>query len=171
MADDDTARARAAWWAQREDAYQQRPEIQAQITRQMAAKDQDDAQRRDVENRLNDRAEAGIPGAQAALNEFYNRDALGTDPPARSAKDDENEWRAYFQHFDGRDLPLHAWYEAEKHSIDANAPPDVGGMAAEYYERYQPSVGPDDLAAEWRGITVDELWAERRQDEPDLDAQ
>jgi hypothetical protein len=171
MADNDMARAQAAWWAEREEAYQRRPEIQAEITRLQAEKDQAEAEIRAIENRMNDRAEAGRPGAQEALNEFYNHDALRTDPSSPSAKNDEQEWRAFYQRFEGRDLPLHAHDKAERHRIDASAPPDVGGMAAEYYEQYQPSIGPDELTAEWASITVEELWAERRRDELDMDAE
>jgi hypothetical protein len=174
MTDDDRARAERDWWHEREKAYQRRPEIQAEITRQLAEKDQEDAAQRDAAERLEKAFAAGKPGASDAISEYYNHDALRTSPPRPSAKGDEKEWQAFYQHFDGRDLPLHAQHNAEKYRIDADAPPDVGGMAAEYYERWQPSVHPDDLAAEAAGMTYDELMAERRRDEPyppDLDAQ
>src|SRR6185437_1001983 len=47
--------------------------------------------------------------------------AVQTDPPEPSAKDDPKEWRAFFRQELGRDMPLNAEYEAEKHLATAPA--------------------------------------------------
>jgi hypothetical protein len=156
-----------AWWSARQAAYLQRPEIQEEIAQRQAGIASRDEQVRAEEERLEAALAADCPGAQEAINQHYNLDALITDPPIPSAKDDPAEWRAYFLEFDGRDLPIRAQYEAERHSINAGAPADVGGLAAEYYERYCPSVSAEELAAEDRGMTLEELRAEREWPDPD----
>jgi len=119
--------------------------------------EQQDARLRQLEAR----AEDGIPGADQALMEAYTMQALETGPPEPSAKDDPEEWRAFFREEYGRDMPLNAEYQAQKHRIEAAAPADVGGMAAAYLEANEPrGFDPADLAAERRGITVEELHAE-----------
>ena len=77
-----------AWWAEREQQYRNRPEI-----REAAEQIRAEAQRqRDEEDahlqRLEARAAAGIPGAERALMEAYTWQAVETDPPEPSAKDD-----------------------------------------------------------------------------------
>jgi hypothetical protein len=77
-----------AWWAEREQQYRNRPEI-----RQVAEQFRAEAQRqRDEENahlqRLEALADAGISGAERAVFDAYTWQALGTDPPEPSAKDD-----------------------------------------------------------------------------------
>jgi hypothetical protein len=76
---------------------------------------------------------------------------------------------AYYLEFRGRDLPLHAQHAAEKHGIDAAAPPDVGGLAAAYYENDCSSVSPEELTAENRSISLEQLLSER--DQLDCEAQ
>ena len=147
------------WWAAREAAYRQRPEVQDEI-RQL------DAGRRKVHeadyarsSRLEERVAARVPGAQQALDEEMVRQALWTDSPYPSARDDPGEWRAFFQHFYGQDWPENAGYEAERHRIDAEAPPDVGGLQAAYYEANDALSHYDwaELAAERAGMTLQEF--------------
>lgn len=155
-----------AWWAEREQQYRNRPEI-----REAAEQIRAEAQRqRDEEDahlqRLEARAAAGIPGAERALMEAYTWQAVETDPPEPSAKDDPGEWRDFFQQEYGRDMPLNAEYEAEGHRIEAAAPADVGGMAAAYFEaNYPRGFDFDELAAERQGVSVEELYA----DEPEAE--
>lgn len=141
-----------AWWTERERRYRLRPKVLHQIE-QLRAESQ---QRLDAEStlleRLEARAAAGIPGAERALSEAYTWSALQNDPPEPAAKDDPAEWRAFFRHEYGRDMPLNAAYQAERHRIEAAAPADVGGMAAEYFEaRYPSGYDPAELAAERHG--------------------
>ena len=159
-----------AWWAEREQQYRNWPEI-----REEAERIRTKAQRqRDEENaqlqRLEARAAAGIPGAERALMEAYTWQALGTDPPEPSAKDDPGNWRAFFQHEYGRDMPLNAEYEAQKYRVEAVAPPDVGGMAAAYFEtNYPRGFDFDELAAEQQGVSVEELCADLYANEPEAE--
>jgi hypothetical protein len=167
-ADDNLPRSqgdRDAWWAAREDAYRQRPDIQ-QETEGLRAQARERAQADDARAaRLEQRIADGVPGAQEALNEEMTWQAIDTGPPEPSAMDDPAEWEAYFQWMYGRDMPLNALYEAERHSIDRNAPPDVGGLAAEYHERNYPrSAGPVELEAEREGVTPEEI--RRRRELP-----
>jgi hypothetical protein len=155
-----------AWWAEREQQYRNRPEIQ-QATERIRAeaqrqRDEEDAYLRQLEAR----ADAGIPGADQALMEAYTWQAVQTGPPEPSAKDDPGEWRAFFRQESGRDMPLNAEYEAEKHRIEAAAPPDVGGVAASYFEASYPrGFDPVELAAEKQGVSVEELYADEPQAE------
>lgn len=158
------AARRRAWWSEREDAYRQRPEIQAEIAERQADIDERNATALRYEERMARKAAAGVPGAQDALNQHYTLDACETDPPEPSAKDDPDEWLDFYREFEGRELPLHAQDAAERHRIAANAPADVGGMAADYYEANEPSLHPDDLAAEWAGLSLEQLRAERELD-------
>lgn len=156
-----------AWWARREQQYRDRPEIR-QRTEQIRAETE---RQRDEEDacleRLEARAGAGVPGAQQALAEAYTWQAVRTDPPEPSARDDPEEWRAFFWQEYGRDMPLNAEYEAEKHRIEAAAPPDVGGMAAAYFEASYPrGFDPAELAAEHQGVPVEDLYAGLYADEP-----
>jgi hypothetical protein len=157
--------ARDAWWAAREDAYRQRPDIQ-QETEELRAEARQRAQENDdAAARLEKLIADGVPGAQEALNREMTQQAIEDDPPEPSAMDDPDEWRAYFRWMHGRDLPLRAEYEAERHRIDQAAPPDVGGLAAEYYERNYPrSADPEELEAEWEGVTAEEI--RRRRESP-----
>ena len=159
-----------AWWAEREQQYRNRPEIR-QATEQIRAGAQ---RQRDEEDaylqRLEARAGAGIPGAEQALMEAYTWQAVQTDPPEPSAKDDPGEWRAFFRQEYGRDMPLNAEYEAGRHRIEAAAPPDVGGMAAAYFEANDPAgFDPAELAAEQQGVSVEELYAGSYADEPEAE--
>src|SRR5579859_7739081 len=151
-----------AWWAERDQQYRNRPEIQREIE-QIRAETQ---RQHDAEDaylqRLEAHAETGSPGAERALMEAYTAQAIATDPPEPSAKDDPGEWRAFFRQEYGRDMPMNAEYEAQKHRIEAAAPPDVGGMAAAYFEANDPyCFTADELAAERQGISVEELYADR----------
>ena len=159
-----------AWWGEREQQYRNRPEI-----RQAAEQIRAEAQRqRDEEDariqRLEALADAGIPGAERALFEAYTWQALGTDPPEPSAKDDPGNWRAFFQHEYGRAMPLNAEYEAQKYRVEAAGPPDVGGMAAAYFEaNYPRGFDFDELAAEQQGVSVEELCADLYANEPEAE--
>ena len=130
---------RDAWWAAREATYRQRPEIRQEIeslraeARERAR--EDDARAGLLEQRIQD----GVPGAGQALDEELTRQATEIDPPEPSAKDDPEEWRAFFLEMHGRDMPLNAEYQAELHRIEAAAPPDVGDLAAAYYEASYPT--------------------------------
>jgi hypothetical protein len=118
--------------------------------------------------RLEARVDAGVPGAERALFEAYALQAVETDPPEPSAKDDPGEWRAFFRQQFGRDMPLNAEYEAQKHRIEAAAPADVGGMAAAYFEANDLSgFDPFELAAERQGMTVAELYGDLCADDPE----
>ena len=159
-----------AWWAEREQQYRNRPEIREEAERIRAGaqrqRDEEDAQFQ----RLEALAAAGIPGAERALMEAYTWQAVATDPPEPSAKDDPGEWLAFFQQEYGRDMPLNAEYEAQKYQIEAAAPPDVGGMAAAYFEANDPcGFDFDELAAEQQGVSVEELYADRYADEPEAE--
>jgi hypothetical protein len=159
-----------AWWTEREQPYRNRPEIR-QATEQIRAETQ---RQHEQENaylqRLEARADAGIPGADQALTEAYTWQAVQTGPPEPSAKDDSGEWRAFFRQEYGRDMPLNAEYEAEKHRIEAAAPADVGGMAAAYFEaNYPRGFDPAELAAEQQSVSVDELYADSYADEPEAE--
>jgi hypothetical protein len=159
-----------AWWAEREQQYRNRPEIREAAERIRAEaqrqRDEEDAQLQ----RLEARAAAGIPGAERALMEAYTWQAVETDPPEPSAKDDPGEWRAFFHQEYGRDMPLNADYEAEGHRIEAAAPADVGGMAAAYFEaNYPRGFDFDELAAEQQGVSVEELYADRCANEPEAE--
>ena len=62
-------------------------------------------------------------------------------------------------------MPQNAAYEAESYRIDAAAPPDVGGRAAEYYEAHAPvGFDYDELAAERQGMSLGQLYAQRYRD-------
>jgi hypothetical protein len=159
-----------AWWAEREQQYRSRPEIR-QATEQIRAQ----AQRQHAEEdaylqQLEARAAAGIPGAEQSLMEAYTWQAVQTDPPEPSAKDDPGEWSAFFRQEYGRDMPLNAEYEADRHRIEAAAPPDVGGMAAAYFEaNYPHGFDPAELAAEQQGVSVEELYAGSYANEPEAE--
>jgi hypothetical protein len=159
-----------AWWAGREQQYRDQPEIR-QATEQIRAEAQRQHDEEDAYlQRLEARAEAGIPGAEQALMEGYTWQAVQTDPPEPSAKDDPGNWRAFFRQEYGRDMPLNAEYEAENHRIEAAAPADVGGMAAAYFEaNYPRGFDPAELAAEQQGVSVEELYADRYADEPEAE--
>ena len=133
------------WWAAREAAYRQRPEIRQEIGRLRAEAreraQQDDARAAFLEQRIQE----GAPGAGRALHEEMTRQAIEDDPPEPSAKDDPGEWRVFFREMYGRDMPLNAGYQAELHRIEAAAPPDAGGRAAAYFEANYPQ-GFDDRA-------------------------
>jgi len=159
-----------AWWAEREQQYRNRPEIREEAERIRAGaqrqRDEEDARLQ----RLEARAAAGIPGTERALMEAYTWQAVETDPPEPSAKDDPGEWRAFFQQEYGRDMPLNAEYEAQKYRIEAAAPPDVGGMAAAYFEaNYPRGFDFDELAAEQQGVSVEELCADLYTNEPEAE--
>jgi hypothetical protein len=154
------------WWVARDAAYWQRPEIQQEIERLHAEAAelarQDAARVASLERRI----EAGVPGAEQALYAELDRQAIETDPPEPTAKEDPEEWQAFFREFYGRDMPLNALYQAELHSIEAAAPPDIGGLAAEYFEtNYPQGFDPDELDAEEAGKTVQQLNAEREADD------
>ncbi len=157
----DGRQARAeAWWAEREQRYRDRPEIRqqieqvrAEIQRQLDAEDA-------LFERLEARAAAGVPGAEEALSEAYTWSAVQTSPPEPSAKDDPAEWMAFFRQELGRDMPLNAAYAAEQHRIEAAAPADVGGMAAQYFETHYPrGFDAAELAAERQGSLAGEIEA------------
>jgi hypothetical protein len=159
MTEENARQRRAeAWWAERERQYRRRPDVRQEIERVHAGV------RRQIEEeearlqRLEARADAGVPGAERALNEAYTWQAVQMSPPEPSAKDDPQEWSAFFRHEYGRDMPLNAEYEAEKHRIEAAAPADVGGMAAAYFEvNYPTGFDRADLEAEWCGVPEPEL--------------
>ena len=164
---------RDAWWAAREAAYRQRPDIRQEIeslraeARERAR--EDDARAALLEQRIQD----GVPGATQALDEELTRQATEIDPPEPSAKDDPEEWRAFFLEMHGRDMPLNAEYQAELHRIEAAAPPDAGGLAAAYSEaNYPRGFDEIELAAEREGKTAEEVRAERGAalDSPPADA-
>jgi hypothetical protein len=159
-----------AWWAEREQQYRNRPEIQ-EAAEQIRAETQRQRDEEDAQlQRLEARAAAGIPRAERALMEAYTWQAVETDPPEPSAKDDPGEWRAFFQHEYGRDMPLNAEYEAQKYRVEAASPPDVGGMAAAYFEANDPcGFDPAELAAERQGVSVEELYADRYANEPEAE--
>jgi hypothetical protein len=151
-----------AWWAERDRQYRNRPEVLAEIERLRAEVGQRNAAQDAYFESLERRIEAGSPQAQAALNEALTHDALETDPPEPTAKEDPSEWRAFFREVLDRDMPQNAAYEAETYRIDAAAPPDVHGRAAEYYEANYP-MGFDysELVAERQGLTFEQLSAQR----------
>jgi hypothetical protein len=61
-----------------------------------------------------------------------------------------------------RDMPQNAAYDAETCRIDAAAPPDVHGRAAEYYEANYPMAFDDgELAVKRQGLTFEQLYAQR----------
>jgi hypothetical protein len=151
-----------AWWAERDRHYRSRPEILEEIGRLRAEARQWRTVQDAYQGSLERRIETGSPGAQAELNEALARDALETDPPEPSAKEDPDEWRAFFREVLGRDMPQNAAYEAENYRIDAAAPPDVFGWAAGYYEGHYPR-GFDygELAAERQGMSLEQLYVRR----------
>ena len=159
-----------AWWAEREQQYRNRPEIQ-EAAEQIRAEAQRQRDEEDARlQRLEARAADGIPSAERALMEAYTWQAVETDPPEPSAKDDPGEWRAFFQQEYGRDMPLNAEYEAQKYRVEAAVPPDVGGMAAAYFEANDPwGFDFDELAAEQQGLSVEELYADRYANEPEAE--
>jgi hypothetical protein len=152
----------AEWWAERE----QTPEHLARVA---------EWERECAESgREADRALEPIERALAAdpdnrrLQEQYNQamtlDACITGPPIPSAKDLESNWLDYFREKTGRELPLHAAYKAESHRIKSAEPPDINGWQAAYDETHYSHIDSADLAAEWRGISVDELLRERERE-------
>ncbi len=154
--------AHDAWWAAREAAYRNHPEIRQAIGRLRAEADErarhDHARAGFAEQRI----EQGAPGAGQALHEEMTGQAIENDPPEPSAKDDPEEWRAFFREMYGRDMPLNAEYQAGLHRIEAAAPPDAGGLAAAYYEaNYPRGFDEIELAAEREGKTAEEVRAER----------
>ena len=151
-----------AWWAARNRRYRNRPEVLREIERLRAeAGRRRGAQDAHLES-LERRVETGNPRAQREPDDALTRDALETDPPEPSAMDDPGEWEAFFREVLGRDMPQNASYEAENYRIDAAAPPDVSGLAAEYRETHYPrGFDHDELAAERQGMTLDQLYAER----------
>ena len=154
--------AHDAWWAAREAAYRQRPEIRQEIERLRAEAHERARQDHARAGFLEQRIEQGAPGAGQALHEEMTRQAIEYDPPEPSAKDDPEEWRAFFREMYGRDMPLNAEYQAELHRIEAAAPPDVGGLAAAYSEaNYPRGFDEIELAAEREGKTAEEVRAER----------
>lgn len=165
---DEYARQRRieAWWAERERQYRDRPEVRQEIE-QIRAETQRQHDREDAYlQRLEARADAGAPGAERALAGAYTWQAVQTDPP--EAKDDPAEWRAFFRQEFGRDMPMNAEHEAEKHRIQAAVPADVGGMAAAYYEaNYPRGFDADELAAERYGVSVSKLYANIDMNEPE----
>jgi hypothetical protein len=153
----------AEWWAGREQA----PEHLARVA---------DWERECAEfNRAADSALEPVERALAAdpgnrqLQERYNdamtRDACLTGPPMPSAKDLESNWLDYFREKTGRELPLHAAYEAESQRIRAAEPPDINGWQAAYYETHYSHIEPEELQAEWRGIPVEQVYREREMGE------
>jgi hypothetical protein len=151
-----------AWWAERDRHYRNRPEVLGEIERLRAEAGQWRAAQDAYLESLERRIEAGSPGAQQELNEAMTRQALETDPPEPSAKEDPDEWGAFFREVLGRDMPHNAAYEAENYRIDAAAPPDVFGLAAEYYEAHDPvGFDYDELAAERQGLSLGQLYAQR----------
>jgi hypothetical protein len=130
MTDEHARQARIeAWWAQREQQYRNRPEVRQEIERIRAEAQQQHDEADARLQYLEARSGAGAPGAERALNEAYTWLAVGTDAPEPSAKDDPGEWRAFFRQEYGRDMPLNAEYQAQKHQIEAAAPADMGGWA------------------------------------------
>lgn len=159
-----------AWWAEREQQYRNQPEIRQEIEQIRAEAQRQHGEEDAYLQRLEARAEAGIPGAEQALMEGYTWQAVQTGPPEPSAKDDPGNWRAFFRQEYGRDMPLNAEYEADRHRIEAAASPDVGGMAAAYLEANDPrGFDYDELAAERQGVSVEELYADRYADEPEAE--
>jgi hypothetical protein len=155
-----TARA-DAWWHSASSSTSSVPRSREETGRIRAEThryiEQQDARLRQLEAR----AEAGIPGADQALMAAYTLQSLETGPPEPSAKDDPEEWRAFFREEYGRDMPLNAEYEAQKHRIEAAAPADVGGMAAAYLEaNYPRGFDAAELAAERYGLAAEELLAD-----------
>jgi hypothetical protein len=151
-----------AWWAERDRQYRNRPEVLADIEQLRAEAAERNARLNGYFGSLERRIAAGDPRAQERLDEALTRDALETDPPEPSAREDPAEWRAFFREVLGRDMPLNAGYEAADYAIDAAAPPDINGWAAAYYEVSYPT-GFDDgeLAAERGGLTFQQLLAQR----------
>lgn len=151
-----------AWWAERDRQYKNRPEVLAEIEQLRAEAAERNAKINAYFESLERRIAAGDPRAQETLNEALTRDALDSDPPESSAREDPAEWRAFFREVLGRDMPLNAEYEAEYYSIDAAAPPDVNGWAAEYYEvNYPRGFDYGELAAERGELTFEQLLAQR----------
>lgn len=147
-----------AWWAAREAGYRQRPQIRQEIER-VRSEARERAQQNGARTWvLEQRVKDGVPGAQDALDEEMARQAIKAGPPEPSAKDDPEQWRAFFMWMHGRDMPLNARFEAEVHRIDRAAPPDAGELAAAYYRVNYPR-GFDELglAAEREGVTAAEL--------------
>ncbi len=154
--------AHDAWWAAREAAYRKRPEIRQEIERLRAGADERARQDHARAGFLEQRVEQGVPEAGQALHEEMTRQATEHDPPEPSAKADPEEWRAFFREMHGRDMPLNAEYQAELHRIQAAAPPDIGGLAAAYFEAsYPPGFDEIELAAERDGTTAEVVRAER----------
>lgn len=155
-----------AWWAKREEAYLQRPDVQQEIRAQEAAWQAELAAGEARETRLNGLAGRGAAGAQEALDEEMTRQSVFSGRPRLpSAREDEGEWAAFFREFTGLDMPLNAAYEAEWGRIERNAPPDIGGLQASYYEASSPrGYDLDELAAESTGITVAEFYADQAVD-------
>jgi hypothetical protein len=153
------------WWAKRDRLYTHRPEVLDEIREreEEIRRDRDEDSRR--EHGLHGQIERGIPGAQRALNAELTRQAVETDPPRPSAKEDPREWEAFAREVLGRDMPQNAAYEAENYRIDAAAPPDVGGMAAAYYEVNYPR-GYDDgeLEEEREGLRWEQLYQRRYEE-------
>jgi hypothetical protein len=151
-----------AWWAERDRQYRNRPEVRAEIEQLRAEAAERNARFDAYTGSLERRMREGDPRAQETLNEALTRDALETDLPEPSAREDPTEWRAFFHEVLGRDMPLNAEYEAENYSIDAAAPPDVNGWAAEYYEVNCPR-GFDygELDAERGELSFEQLLAQR----------
>lgn len=171
-AERDAATSAAAWWAERERQYRDRPEVRQEIERIRAETQRQHDQEDAYLQRLEARADAGVPAAERALAEAYTWQAVQTDPPEPSAKDDPAEWKAFFRQEYGRDMPMNAEHEAEKHRIEAAAPADVGGMAAAYFEaNYPRGFDADELAAERYGVTVEELYADWRAAEAEPEAE
>lgn len=153
-------KARAdAWWEQREQHYQQRPGIREETGR-IRAETQRHIEQQDARLRqLEARAEADIPGADQALMEAYTLQSLETGPPEPSAKDDPEEWRAFFREEYGRDMPLNAEYEAQKHRIEAAAPADVGEWPPPISKLITPAASmpptwrPNGTAWQWKNCS------------------
>jgi hypothetical protein len=126
-----------AWWEAREQAYRNRPEVQAAIAAHEAAwtaeLEQDQAGQAQPE-------EQGRPGPQEPPP---RAPAFPGPPRIPSARDDAAEWEAFFREFYGRDLPLNAARQASLNRPGPDAPPG----------------GYDDaeLTAERLGVTVAEL--------------
>lgn len=160
---------REAWWAAREAGYRQRPQIRQEIVR-LQAEARERAQQENVRAWLLDqRTEDGVPGAREALDEEMARQAIEVDPPEPSARDDPDQWRAFFLWIYGRDMPLNARYEAEMHRIDRGAPHDAGLAAAYYRVSYPRGFDEIELAAEREGVTAGEL--RRRWELPAIGSQ
>ena len=153
------------WWEKRDRLYTHRPEVLDEIRQLRTEASEQAAAKAAYLEHLEHRAEEGSPRAQQRLNEEMARQALETDPPEPSAKEDPGEWRDFFREVLGRDMPQNAAHEAESYRIDAAAPPDVGGMAAAYYEVNYPR-GYDDgeLEEEREGLSWEQLYRKRYEE-------